>query len=704
MYFLLASLALLAVVILVRRAGNRRRVASMPAPATSPAPTQPSVYATIQPLMEGFNAFSHPAEMAAHPAMIATVDLFHESACPDEQLLYFAYGDHPGLRCAAFLAMARRGTAFTAIDRVVADVATLPSWFLYFALQAVAACVPADQPVVGNLLVNISVDAGGRAWAGNSLGVELLRAFVIDRVRAGEPTGFTPGQRLIIDRNDADFDLVRLLERLGSDVTSDWAASLRSAAAVLDEPSGPDHAGEADRSRQALAELGRIWDRSPSTPGRRLLETPAQLAMVDRLQRSLEADPARPCLLVGEPGVGKRAVFEALARRLLARRWTILEAGHTDIIANQKYVGEMEGRLQIYVRELRRPQRLWFIPELGALRTTGSHEQKRTGALHLLLPHFEAGELRVVGTLTPSAWETLQQGVPGVRALFEVINIEPMGTNESLGLARACLADGVKPDGPKPADERVIDEALLLARQFLSDRAAPGNLLQLLDQTRRRVAHAGPRPTFDRTDLIATLAEMTGLPPSFLDDRQSYDLQAVRDFFRERILGQDEAVECLVQRIAMMKAGLGDPSRPQGVFLFAGPTGTGKTEIAKVLAEFLFGSAERLIRVDMSEFNERGAAARLLRATSPLTDSGGGSLVSQVRQRPFSVVLLDEFEKGASDVWDLFLQVADDGRLTDDHGETVDFRHTIIILTSNLGARLPTGSGVGFSRGAETFR
>lgn len=674
-----------------------------PAPATAP-PT--SVYQAIVPALDAFNAAAHPAEIVGHPALQATVGLMAAPEWTDERLLQTAFGDHMALRCAAFLAIAGRGAAFTLGDRIVSEYSTLPPWFTWYALRAIAACTPPAEPVTGRLLVNVSVDAGSRGWCGNASAVEHLRDFARERLAAGEAATFAPGDRAIIERFNSVFDLRRLLERLGDDVAAGWRDDLDALerAAAADDGDLPSRPSPEDVERAALADLGRVWDAAPATPGRRLLETPAQQALVERLRRGLEASPPRPCLLVGEPGVGKRAVFEALARRLLRDGWRVLEAGHVDIIANQKYVGDMEGRLQRYLAEMSRPQRLWLIPDLGALRATGTHETKRTGALHLLLPHFEAGEVRVVGTLTPSAWETLQQVLPAVRGVFDVIKVEPLDREGSLALARAWLASGTDPAEPLPADARVVDEAQLLAEQFLSDRAAPGNLLQLLDQTRRRALLAADRRTYDRADLIATLAELTGLPASFLDDRQNYDLQRVRAFFRERILGQDEAVECLVQRIAMLKAGLGDPSRPQGVFLFAGPTGTGKTEIAKVLAEFLFGSADRLVRVDMSEYHERGAAARLLRAASPLAETGGGALVSQVRQRPFSVVLLDEFEKAAPDVWDLFLQVADDGRLTDEHGETVDFRHTIIILTSNLGARIATGEGVGFTRGADAFR
>ncbi|MBK8167285.1 MAG: AAA family ATPase [bacterium] len=681
------------------------RPAAPSTPEAPPAPTT-SIYAAIGPLGEAFNIVAHPSELSGHPAMTATLALLRDPGVTDQRLLDLAYGDHNGLRCAAFLAMAERGAAFTATTRVIDDASTLPPWYVWFALRAIAACAPPQEPVTGRLLTCITIDAGGRGWSANPSAVDHLRGFVQGRLAGGETPGFTDEEWKVIERHGNAFDLRRLLERISTELMAGWLAA-------LDEREGAPEAGPVDAAtptdrREAppsgpLSELGRVWGRIPATAGRRLLPMPAQAALVERLRRNLEATPPRPSLLVGEPGAGKRAVVEALAVQLRNAGWRILEAGHADIIANQKYVGDMEGRLQLYLRELGRPQRLWFIPDLGELRSTGAHDQRHSGALHQLLSHFEAGDVRVVGTMTPSAWEALQQALPAARGVFDVLKLEPLDDTAAMSLARAWLTDGGETAGPQPGDERVVDEAWLLARQFLGDRAAPGNLLQLLDRARRRVQAAGDRATFDRADLIAALSELTGLPTAFLDDRQGFDLQSVRAFFRERVLGQDEAVECLVHRIAMLKAGLGDPSRPQGVFLFAGPTGTGKTEIAKVLADYLFGSPDRLVRLDMSEYNERGAAARLLRAQAQAGGTGS-PLVSRIRQRPFSVVLLDEFEKAAPDVWDLFLQVADDGRLTDDQGETVDFRHTIIILTSNLGARLATGTGVGFSRAVDGFR
>ncbi len=245
-------------------------------------------------------------------------------------------------------------------------------------------------------------------------------------------------------------------------------------------------------------------------------------------------------------------------------------------------------------------------------------------------------------------------------------------------------------------------EALQLAKQYLDEKAAPGNLLLLLEATDRRLLAEGRGAgEVKLDDLLVTLSQLTGLPVQILDEREGLDLSELRAFFERRVLGQPEAVDCLVERVAMIKAGLTDPTRPQGVFLFVGPTGTGKTEIAKTLAEFLFGSPERMIRLDMSELQTWESQGRILGESDETSDSA--ALVNLIRKQPFSVVLLDEFEKAHPSVWDLFLQVFDDGRLTDRRGNTADFRHSVIIMTSNLGATLPHGASVGFSQEQSQF-
>ncbi|MEM9276678.1 MAG: AAA family ATPase, partial [Cyanobacteria bacterium P01_F01_bin.143] len=239
-----------------------------------------------------------------------------------------------------------------------------------------------------------------------------------------------------------------------------------------------------------------------------------------------------------------------------------------------------------------------------------------------------------------------------------------------------------------------IEETYYLSNQYLSFKNQPGSFFDLLKHSKKTRETKSASDKIILKDIIKSLSSLTGLPENILDDGERLNLNELEEHFNKKVIGQEDAVKTLSERIAMIKAGLTDPSKPSGVFLFVGPTGTGKTEIAKALANYLFGSEDRLLRLDMSEFQTADSISKILGDTSDISESA--ALVNLIRRNPFSVILLDEFEKAHANIWDLFLQVFDDGRLTDQKGTTADFRHSIIILTSNLGASVPTSSKIGF--------
>jgi ATP-dependent Clp protease ATP-binding subunit ClpC len=421
----------------------------------------------------------------------------------------------------------------------------------------------------------------------------------------------------------------------------------------------------------------------------------ARAAAVDLVEDALRSEPPRSVILVGDTGVGKTALLREALRRLAPDGWVGFEAAASDVMAGQMYIGMMEGRVQEIAQHMLGRPVAWLFPAFEEALWAGQHQQSPKGLLDALLPFVEARQVAVLAEIDPTAFALLVQTRPRVARAFEVIRLPPMAEEETVAVA-ASFAEDRGLDVPR----QTIREALELATHYLPGTAAPGNVLRLLELTVQRGERLG-RVEITPQTTTETLSEATGLPLHVLDPRVPLDLDDVRAFFEARVLGQPEAVGCLVDRIALVKAGLTDPSRPLGVFLFVGPTGTGKTEIAKALAEYLFGSAGRLVRLDMSEFQTPDSLERLLADST--AESNAAALVSSVRKQPFSVVLLDEFEKAHANVWDVFLQVFDDGRLTDTSGRTVDFRHCVVILTSNIGSAIPRTAALGFGSVAGGF-
>jgi ATP-dependent Clp protease ATP-binding subunit ClpC len=657
------------------------------------------VHALARSMEQYFGATHNPHDLLGHVTFERAVGLLQREEYKTAWLFAYAKGHEPVLACMVLEALARRaGDDEVIVETILREVNTYFFWPCFYALRALGAHA-GERRVVARLLARLNA-----TWR-NDTPLRALREFVAARAAAGE----TPDPNELLEE-------VKALG-LDDDQISDLGLTLQELGVLLPPEVALEVANWTNWRETAdfLKSFGRVWGPGVDDD---VFVPDAVAARVAELEAALLREPARSVLLVGDSGTGKTALVRALAARLRRENWLVFEAGASDVMAGQTYIGQIEERVQSIVRQLEGKRVLWVMPNFHEAMWSGRHRYSPTGLLDLLLPSVEGGAVKIVGEVASEAYEQLLRLRPKLRTAMQACRVAPLSDADTLELGRRWAerhgghrydgegAQAADPDFVPRASGRTLGEALQLAKQYLGDKAAPGNLLLLLDATERRLRAEGEgEGGIKLDDLLVTLSQLTGLPVQILDERVGLDLSELRAFFERRVLGQPEAVDCLVERVAMIKAGLTDPTRPQGVFLFVGPTGTGKTEIAKTLAEFLFGSPERMIRLDMSELQTWESQGRILgeAAETDAADAGGAALVNQIRKQPFSVVLLDEFEKAHPSVWDLFLQVFDDGRLTDRRGNTADFRHSVIILTSNLGATLPHGASVGFAQEQSQF-
>jgi ATP-dependent Clp protease ATP-binding subunit ClpC len=473
--------------------------------------------------------------------------------------------------------------------------------------------------------------------------------------------------------------------------------------------------------------------------------------VIQILSRRQKNNPA----LIGEPGVGKTAIAEGLAQKIIAgevpetlagKRLLTLDVG--SLVAGTKYRGEFEERLKKIIEEIRSSgDCIIFIDEVHTLVGAGAAEGA-VDAANILKPALSRGELQCIGATTLDEYRKYIEKDAALQRRFQEVIVRESTVEETIEILKG-IRERYEAHHRLTISDEALKAAAEMASRYITDRYLPDKAIDLIDEAssrvrmqrslaplnlkeamrgleavlhekeeaiqgqdyeqaaelrdrevklRERIAklesgwhqdQGNEKPVVGEEDIAQIVSMWTGIPVMRIAQEESARLLQMEEGLHTRVIGQDEAIETIARAVRRARAGLKDPKRPIGSFIFMGPTGVGKTELAKALAEFMFGSEDALIKIDMSEFMERHAAARLVGAPPGYVGyEEGGQLTEAVRRKSYSVILLDEIEKAHPDVFNMLLQILEDGKLTDAKGRTVDFRNTIVIMTSNVGATL----------------
>ena len=438
---------------------------------------------------------------------------------------------------------------------------------------------------------------------------------------------------------------------------------------------------------------------------------------IDLVQQILLRKNKNNAVLVGDAGVGKTAVVEGFAQRIVApdcpepfRGWRIVEVSLPSLVAGTKLRGEFEERIMGIMNEAQEDNILLFLDEIHTLVGAGASSGDSLDASNILKPALARGELRTIGATTIAEYRRTIERDAALDRRFDKVMIEEPSRDETLEILHA-VRTSLEHHHEVVIDSEALNIAVDLTVRHLPARKLPDKALDALDQTcaRRRLRALQPSSGGATTetqvtarDVTRTISQWTGIPLERLTGEAAKGLLNLGSALRARVIGQDHAVEAVSRAILTARAGLASPHRPIGVFLFLGPTGVGKTELAKSLAELLYGDTKHLIRFDMSEYTEAHSAAKLIGAPPGYVGyEEEGLLIAAVRTRPHSVVLFDEVEKAHPQLFDLFLQIFDEGRLSSAHGQTADFTQSVVILTSNLNPTVEKKAALGFNAPAE---
>ena len=434
---------------------------------------------------------------------------------------------------------------------------------------------------------------------------------------------------------------------------------------------------------------------------------------IDRVIQILSRRKKNNPILIGEPGVGKSAIVEGLALRIVAKEIPALDGKRiisldiASMVAGTTYRGQFEERIKTVIKELNdHPEIILFIDEIHTLMGAGN-AQGSLDAANILKPALARGEVQCIGATTINEYRTSIEKDGALERRFQKVTVQPTSKDETYTILTR-LSDTYGQFHHVQYTQEALRACVNLTDRYITDRQFPDKAIDAMDEVGACVGDrqeaTGERQEITEADVARVVSQMSGVPVQRVAQAEGEQLRQMGSTLSQRVIGQDEAVHKVVKAIQRSRMGLRDPRKPIGTFFLLGPTGVGKTHLAQCLAEEMFGSRNAIIRFDMSEYMEKHTVSLLVGAPPGyIAHEDGGKLTEAVRRKPYSIVLFDEIEKAHPDIFNVLLQVMDEGRLTDRQGHIVDFKNTIIILTSNVGTRQLSEFGAGIGFGADNL-